>query len=187
MINESNILTMGFRGRIGNLVFRRWGTKTVVSSAPDTSHIRWSKAQKENRERFRDAMAWAKTAMSDPEMRKYYSKMAKGMQTAWNVAVADYMKKPEVTEIDVCHYKGQKGNTVRVKARDNYRVVAVLVAITDAQGFEVESGPAGKMQNGSDWIYKATRTNLNWQQGRIVVRVSDSPGNVVTTFRAVQG
>jgi len=186
-ITDNNVLMRGHRGMIGNVVFRRWGKKTVVSLAPSTKNRKWSKAQKANRLRFRDAMAYARKALNDPEMLKYYRKKTKGMQTVWNVAVADYMKKPQIKEIDIHNYKGQKGNTIRVVARDNYRVAGVIVSIVDAQGFEVESGMAVEMPNNCDWIYKAMEPNLSGQGGRIVVRVTDSPGNVVTTFRVIEG
>lgn len=182
---DDNLLTRGNRGRIGNLIFRPWGKRTVVSVVPDYTNRKWSKAQKANRMRFRDAMAYARTAMNDPEKLKYYQKKAKGMQTVWNVAVADYMKKPQIEEIDISHYKGRKGNTIRVAARDNYRVAGVIVSIIDARGFEVESGMAVEMYHAPDWIYKVMEPNPSWQGGRIVVRVSDSAGNVVKTFRAV--
>jgi hypothetical protein len=111
----------------------------------------------------------------------------KGMQTVWNVAVADYMKKPQIKEIDIHNYKEQKGNTIRVVARDNYRVAGVIVSIVDARGFDVESGMAVEMPNNCDWVYKAMEPNPYMQDGRIVVRVTDSPGNVVTTFRGTEG
>jgi hypothetical protein len=182
---DDNVLTRSSRGRIGNLIFRRWGQKTVVSAVPDYTDRKWSKAQKANRLRFRDAMAYARKALDDPEKQKYYQKKAKGMQTIWNVAVADYMKKPQIKEIDVHNYKGQKGNTIRVAARDNYRVAGVIVSIVDARGFEVESGMAVEMLSSNEWIYKAMEPNTSWQGGRIVVRVTDSPGNIVKTFRMV--
>jgi hypothetical protein len=172
---------------IGNVVFRRWGKKTVVSLAPSTKNRNWSKAQKANRLRFRDAMVYARKALNDPEMLKYYRKKTKGMQTAWNVAVADYMKKPRIKEIDVHNYKGKKGNTIRIVAQDNYRVAGVIVSIVDARGVEVEGGMAVEMPNNGYWIYKAMEPNPYSQGGRIVVRVTDSPGNVVTTFRVTEG
>jgi hypothetical protein len=97
---DDNLLTRGNRGRIGNLIFRHWGRKTVVSSVPDYTNRKWSSAQKANRLRFRDAMAYARTALNDPEKLKFYRKKAKGMQTVWNVAVADYMKKPQIEDIE---------------------------------------------------------------------------------------
>jgi len=186
MINKDNILTEGYSGRIGNLIFRRWGKKTVISMVPDYSHRKWSKAQKENRKRFRNAMAYSRKTLADPEMRKYYRKRAKGMQTVWNVAVADYMKKPEIRKVDLSGYRGRKGDTIRINAHDNYRVAAVIVTILNAQGFEVESGVAVEMLSQGCWIYKVMAPVPGWEKGRIVVRVTDSPGNTVKSEQAVK-
>ena len=186
MINRDNLITEGYSGRFGNLIFRRWGKKTVISMVPDYSHRKWSKAQKENRKRFRDAMAYSRKTLADPEMRRYYRKRAKGMQTVWNVAVADYMKKPEIREVDLSGYRGRKGDTIRVTAHDNYRVAAVIVTILKAQGLELESGLAVEMLSKGCWIYKVTAPVPGWETGRIVVRVTDSPGNTVKSVRTVK-
>ena len=182
MINKDNILTEGYSGRIGNLIFRRWGKKTVISMVPDYSDRKWSKAQKENRKRFRDAMAYSRKTLADPERRMFYRKRAKGMQTVWNVAVADYMKKPEIREVDLSKYRGKKGDTIRVKAHDNYSVAAVIVTILNAQGFELESGLAVNSLREGCWIYKVMAPIPEWEKGRIVVRVTDSPGNIVKSI-----
>jgi hypothetical protein len=89
------------------------------------------------------------------------------------------MKRPEIAEIDVWNYSGQAGNTIRVKARDNYGVASVIVMIINALGYEVESGMAVSMPGSEVWVYKAKEQNLEWKGGRVVVRVTDSPGNVV--------
>ena len=186
MINRDNLITEGYSGRFGNLIFRRWGKKTVISMVPDYSHRKWSKAQKENRKRFRDAMAYSRKALSDPEMRKYYRKHAMGMQTVWNVAVADYMKKPEIRKVDLSGYRGRKGDTIRINAHDNYRIAAVIVTILNAQGFEVESGLAVAAPGKGCRIYKVMSRIPDWENGRIVVRVTDSPGNTVKSVQAVK-
>jgi hypothetical protein len=46
---------------------------------------------------------------------------------------------------------------------------------------------AVEMPNNGDWIYKAMEPNPSGRDGRIVVRVTDSPGNVVTTFHVIEG
>ena len=186
MINKDNLITEGYSGRIGNLIFRRWGKKTVISMVPDYTNRKWSKAQKENRKRFRDAMAYSRRTLADPEMRKYYRKRAKGMQTVWNVAVADYMKKPEIREVDLSGYRGRKGDTIRINAHDNYRVAAVIVTILNAQGIELGSGLAVEMASKACWIYKVMTRIPDWETGRIVVRVTDSPGNTVKSVQAVK-
>jgi hypothetical protein len=178
-IANDNILTRYQRGRIGNIIFRRWGENTVASVVPDYSKIKWSAAQKDNRNRFREAMVYTRKALSDPKVYEYYKKKRKGMQTVWNVAVADYMKRPQITEIDVSRYRGLRGNIIRVRAKDNYFVAGVVVRIVDAQGVEVESGMAVSIPGRGEWIYKALEENYGWKGGRVVVRITDLPGNVV--------
>ena len=176
--NTNNVITRGFRGKIGNLIFRMWGKKTVVSSAPSYKTLKWSKAQKENRRRFHDAMTWARQAMEDPEKRLYYQKKAKKMQTPWNVAVADFMKKPEIREIEVRNYHGKTGDTIEVKVWDKYMVAGVIVSIYDNRGVEVESGLAVETLTPFVRIYQSMEDNSNWKGGHVEVRVSDFPGNV---------
>jgi hypothetical protein len=103
MIVRGNIITKGFRGRLGNLIYRQIGDNTFVNPAPDYSKYKWSKAQKENRKRFREAMAFARTVLQDPVKVKYYRRKAKGLQTAWNVAVSEYLKNLKAKEL-----KGKK-------------------------------------------------------------------------------
>ncbi len=40
------------RGQVGELVFKQYGDKLVVSRKPDMSRVKWSKAQRAGRERF---------------------------------------------------------------------------------------------------------------------------------------
>jgi hypothetical protein len=178
-IANDNILTRYQRGRIGNIIFRRWGENTVASVVPDYSKIKWSVAQKDNRNRFRDAMVYARKALSDPKVYDYYKKKRRGMQTVWNVAVADYMKRPQIKKIDVYRYRGLRGNIIRVRAMDNYFIAGVVVRIVNAQGVEIESGMAVSMPGRGEWIYKALEENQEWKGGRVVVNVTDVPRNMV--------
>ena len=83
-----------FTGKIGNLVFRRAHTgKLSVMYHRDTSRIKWSSAQKAHRERFRDAVDYAKDAMKDPAIRLVYEQMAaekKNNKRPFDMAVSDY-------------------------------------------------------------------------------------------------
>jgi hypothetical protein len=56
------------------------------------SKVKWSKAQKANRQRFRKAIACARQAMADPRFRAYYGKAGKkaGRQP-FRVAVSDFL------------------------------------------------------------------------------------------------
>ena len=83
-----------FTGKIGNLIFRRAHTgKITVMYHRDTSHIKWSPAQKAHRERFADAVYYAKAAMNDPAVRSVYEQMAaekKSNKRPFDMAVSDY-------------------------------------------------------------------------------------------------
>jgi hypothetical protein len=178
-IANDNVIMRFQRGRIGDLIFRVWGENTVVSKAPDYSKIPRSEAQKANSGRFKVATAYGHRVLNDPVAYAFYDKKRRGGQTVWNVAISDYMKRPEIAEINVWNYKGKTGNTIKVKARDKYCVVSVNVMIINASGVEVESGMAVQMPGSDIWVYKTKEENLEWRGGRVVVRVTDSPGNVV--------
>lgn len=83
-----------FTGKIGNLIFRRAHTgKITVMYHRDTSHIKWSPAQKAHRERFAAAVDYAKDAMKDPAVRSVYEQMAaekKSNKRPFDMAVSDY-------------------------------------------------------------------------------------------------
>jgi hypothetical protein len=85
-----------FTGKIGNLVFRRAHTgKLSVMYRSARSRVKWSPAQKAQRERFREAVIYAKAAMNDPEVRPVYEQMAaekKNNRRPFDMAVSDYFK-----------------------------------------------------------------------------------------------
>ena len=82
------------RGRVGDVVFRTSPSgKTYISKSPDMSAVEWSPAQKENRRRFRKAIAYAKAAMADPDVRAVYERQAAEQnRQPFRVAVSDYLK-----------------------------------------------------------------------------------------------
>ena len=62
-------------GKLGNIVFRRshTGELTIIKRA-DMSKVKWSQAQREQRTRFKAAVAYAKAALADPTVRAAYEK-----------------------------------------------------------------------------------------------------------------
>ena len=60
---------------------------------PDMSGVKWSKAQKANRARFAEAIAYARQAMADPEVRAHYEKEGKkANRQPFRVAVSDFLE-----------------------------------------------------------------------------------------------
>ena len=88
-----------FTGKIGKLSYRWMYGKQTVMKTPDMSKVKWSEAQKANRERFRQAIAYARTGMADPKIRAHYEKVGKkANRQAFPVAVADFCEGKNLLE-----------------------------------------------------------------------------------------
>ncbi len=81
-------------GKLGDYVFRRahTGEMTLIKLA-DMSKVKWSEAQKAHRQRFKQAIAYAKAAMAEPRVRAIYEKLAaKQSKRPFDMAVSDFFK-----------------------------------------------------------------------------------------------
>ena len=82
------------QGKMGNIVFRRSHTGEMsITKLPDMSHVKWSQAQKDHRQRFKQAVAYAKAAMAEPTVRAVYAETAaQRNKRPFDLAVSDYFK-----------------------------------------------------------------------------------------------
>ena len=90
-----NPVLMELHGKMGNLVFRRTrnGEVSLIRKA-DMSRVKWSPAQAANRQRFREAVAHARLAMADPQLKAQYEEAAaKTGKRVIEVAISDYLRK----------------------------------------------------------------------------------------------
>jgi hypothetical protein len=89
-----NPMINGLSGKVGNMIFRRLANGEVsVSLAPARSQAKPSESQTAHRQRFKQAAAYAKAALADPETRAYYEAAAAGShKTPYNLALSDYLK-----------------------------------------------------------------------------------------------
>ena len=89
----------GFSGKLGGLVvLRRRGNKTIMAACPDRRRRPPSQQQSEQQFKFKLAIAYAQNAMKDPKKKARYEKLASGRKSAFNVAVAKYLKKSKKNE-----------------------------------------------------------------------------------------
>ena len=165
----------GFRGRIGDLIFRRLpdGT-TVVTQAPPKKNKRQkerakekrSPRQKDHNERFSDSSAYARRASRQNPI---YAELAAAdpMRNAYNFAVSDWFHPPEIHRIQ------RRGKHIRVEATDNIRVARVRVTILDEDGDILEKGECTEGK-GNWWTFTPTV-----QGHTIIAEAWDLPGNVV--------
>jgi len=91
--SERNMLLNQVSGQFGKqVVVKRYGNKTVITSYPDMSNIKPSKEQKKKRKVFAEAVAYAQQINNDPEKKALYKKKLKKGQTVYNYAIKEYMK-----------------------------------------------------------------------------------------------
>lgn len=172
-------LARGFSGMIGGmLVFRRVGDETIVQMAPK-HRGQWSEAQKHQRGRFQQAITYARIQMADPQAKEAYAfaTATRKNLTAYNIALSDFLHAPEIIAIDCAAYHGEPGNSIRIRATDDFCVSEVWVTILNANGAMLESGPAHLQPNRMEWLYRASVANVTLRESRIVVKARDLPGN----------
>ncbi len=167
-------------GKVGDLVFKRYGDEVVLSQKPDLSGREMSEAQLAAQERFRQAALYGKLVMADPETKSLYEDAAKANgKPVFSLTVADFFNAPSVDEIDLANYSGAIGDEIIVWASDDFAVVGVQVALMNTHSQLIESGQAVESPSASGrWIYSATAYVEVGTIVRIAVRASDRPGGV---------
>ena len=174
---SGNLILHGASGTLGDqIVIRQRGGKTFLSASPTAPKGEPSAAQLAQRQRFQQAVLYGRHL--DTENKADYATKADGLHSAYNVAVADFLHAPDVDEIDVTNYAGAVGDTIRIRTTDDFKVVQVQVAIYNGDGSLVEQGDAVQANNEIDWIYTATASNVSLDGDKIVIKVSDKPGNI---------
>ncbi len=175
---KTNPIIEQVRGKIGNLVFRRYGDTTIVSSAPVQDKKNVSEAQAATRQRFREAALYGKMVMADAEKKVIYEEAAKATgKPVFCLTIADFFNAPAVDEVDMSGYTGKAGDLIRIRAHDDFDVVGVSVAIANSEGQSLESGEAVETPAKSGiWIYTATQAVATGTTVRIAVTATDRPG-----------
>jgi len=81
-------------GTLYDVVFKRSPKgNMIVTKRLDMSKVKWSQAQKEQRQRLAKASAYAKAAMADPDVRAVYEeRAATENKRAYYLAIPDYFK-----------------------------------------------------------------------------------------------
>jgi len=94
---ELHPMFLWIRGKMGKIVYRLTRNGNVSAyPVPDMSHMVWSKAQKAHRQHFAQAVAYAKLAVRDPDIRQFYMEMAakskRSKGRAFDMAFSDYFQ-----------------------------------------------------------------------------------------------
>lgn len=102
------------RGSIAkSIVVRHTPYGVIVQRYPDMSRIRPTTAQKNCRSSFRDAVAWAKQVIADPDMKKEWQKKLRRVNGVYNAAISFYMSKGNQFIAKACAETEQKDVAVK--------------------------------------------------------------------------
>lgn len=183
-----NPVLEGFRGKIGDLVFRRFNDEVIVGQTPNITDREPTAGQLAHRENFRLAVLYGRTALADSATKALYEAAAKSKgQPVFALTVSDFFHAPAVDEIDIAGYTGKAGETIRIRASDDFEVIGVGVRITDSGGAVLEQGGAARNGSiGAGWEYRTTTNLPSGQPVSIEVTATDRPGHkaIVTKTKA---
>jgi hypothetical protein len=181
MAHSNNSLVTGkLKGTLGKeLVFRDWEGKTVVAKAPKKREGDPTAKQAEIQQKFLLASRYARAIIksTDKSMAEAYATVLRPRQNVYSRALEDFLNPPDVLSINTRNYKGIAGNTIVVRAIDDFRVVSVQVEIYSANGTLLEEGKAEQDKYGLDWMYTATQANATLAGTKITAIATDVPGN----------
>ncbi|MFZ4523510.1 MAG: hypothetical protein ACOYNC_17535 [Bacteroidales bacterium] len=178
--SKTNLLTHGFRGKVGNqYVMKNRNGKQIIAAKPDSSTKVYSEAQLASRKAFAEATTYAKGVMKNPDLKAAYAVRGDGHISAYAAAVTDFYKQPWISAIETDRYQGKTGDTLTVSAGDYFRVVEVAVTITNAMGQEIEAGQCVLNDVTSKWVYTATVENSDMAGTTIKAVVRDLPDHKV--------
>jgi len=168
-IVKDNLLLQAVEGTLGNqfTIYRRNG-QIIIAKKRGPSKKKPTQKQLEARYKMLVAAAYAKAIIQDPEIKAYYKSLAGPGQNAYNMAVKDAYRAPEIQNIRL------EDIDVVVTAKDEFRVADVQVRVIDDAGVILERGSAMLGRNGVDWYYKAAVLPPG---GRVIVVAVDLPGN----------
>ena len=87
-----NSMIVEIQGTLYDLVFKKSPQgEMIVTKKPDMSRVKWSKAQKDQRKRFKAGVAAVQAALREPKVRLKYDRKAKKQdKRAWDLAMSDY-------------------------------------------------------------------------------------------------
>lgn len=148
--------------------------KKLIARKP-AMDLSLSGQKKSMQEQVRRAVTYAEFACDQPI---YQCKAVGTSNSAYNLAVADALGKPQVLDIDIHGWTCKIGQTLLIKAIDNLLVLSVHLVIRKGETI-VEEGNAEQSElDGLIWRY-TLQTPVERKPGLILDAYAyDLPGNV---------
>ena len=179
-VSFTNVITKGYSGKVGDIVFRNYDGKSVMAKRPDCSKVIKTARQEVFMNKFAKAVKVGQFAKTNQTLIEHYNKKRPYL-SVYHAAISDYQSSPVIEHVDVSEYQGHPGDVVTVSARDNFEIEGVGVIIFNSIGEVIEFGEAvpKEFSGNTEWDYTATVENPDYKSSRILVRAKDRPGNVV--------
>jgi hypothetical protein len=179
MAISKNLYTYGLSGTVGKIMTftQKKSGKVILGKNHTPTAIPATAAQLDVRSKFKIASIYAKAAIKNPVLKAEYEAATQDDQSAYNVALRDAFKAPEITNVDTASYLGNIGDTITVRAIDDFRVASVWVEITSANGGFAEGGYAVLQENGLDWLYTAVSDLAVIAGATVTAKARDLPAN----------
>jgi hypothetical protein len=179
-VSYNNVITSNYSGRVGDVVFRNYNGKSVMAKRPDCSKIIKTERQLEFINKFAKAVKYGLFVKDNPALCEYYNKKRPDL-SPYHAAISDYQSSPVIEDVDVRKYQGHPGDVVTVSASDKFEIEGVGVVIFNAMGDVIEFGEAvpKEFSGNTEWEYISKVENADYKGGRVEVRVTDKPGNIV--------
>lgn len=172
---QLNPVLEALQGAVGDLVFKRYGDRIVVSKKPDMSRRVLSPKQQAHHERVRRAAAWGRTARDTPDLAAAYEAAATERgQAVYHVAFRDAMHAPEVETVETDAFSAHGGGVIRIIARDDFEIVRVEVELLDTSGIVRLARDAQRVGDRWECVVDADEAKGSTT---LRVRASDRPGN----------
>jgi hypothetical protein len=126
-------------------------------------------------EQVRQAVTYAEFAWDQPI---YQTKAVGSSNSAYNLAVADFLGKPQILDIDLHGWTRKIGQSILIQAKDNFLVLSVRLVIREGDSIleqgEAEQSPLDALT----WRY-ILQTSVERKPGLTLdAFASDLPGNV---------
>jgi hypothetical protein len=179
-----NTLVGNLSGTVGNVNFYDRKGKTVARVAKKKGRTKSTAAQIALQDRFSIAACFAIAAMEDPDLKFYYSSLARGGQSGYNMALKDAMSVPQISEIDFKSYNGRQGDKITIRARNFFKVYQIRVKIYNDTGVLIEEGNAVEDITPMVWTYRAIN-ELDTRKAKVDISAVSIPGRVTTVTNMI--
>ena len=142
-------------GKMDGWVYRQQNGRTTVMPHRPRDKTKPTVGQRNSRDRFRAAHAYASAVLADPLRREMYQKLGAARNQPPNaLLISNFLTPPTIDRIEKNGYDGRAGHDIKVIATDAVEVVEVTVQLRTADGTMIESGSAVK--DHGIWVYRTT-------------------------------